>query len=319
MSESKKRPLDESLESKKDVKKQKKQQEKQQEKQREKQQEHKEEHKEHKEEQKHINVKGVVFVKKDVYGDFSWMVKQKEYENTLFLYNENFLASLENEPSKGEGSAAIRPLGYKFSEVPRAAGIPTGWSVLSDGFTNMDRFTRLAIDHSFEHVKLILRDHPNITHIIFSCSSKDHSRIGSNIFDIAEEVVSYISEKIQSLSTFDPTNLKEHAALERSDEAIRPFAEMHKRLALKDRIIIMQEKEIVRLKGAPVTGPRATGQRAFMQQPISRFFWFFSSIFFPCTLNSHYNSVKSTSFVWERGRFAHTFFVELELYCGMRM
>ena len=44
--------------------------------------------------QRQVVVLGKVYAGKDKDGDFKWMVKQKQYNDTLFLIAENFLDSL---------------------------------------------------------------------------------------------------------------------------------------------------------------------------------------------------------------------------------
>ena len=63
-----------------------------------------------------------MFLRVGEYGDFGWMIKQPEFEDCLFVYNENFLQwSDETDYRPGGGNAIIRP--YRDTQ---AIGIPTG-------------------------------------------------------------------------------------------------------------------------------------------------------------------------------------------------
>ena len=218
-----------------------------------------------------VNVQGIPFVKPGEHGDFVWMQKQVQWsKQTLFVYNENFWDSLLDEPSEGKGSAAIRPFIYKFNSEPWAAGIPTGWSVPSDGFTDLNRFTRLAIDHAVDHIKVILRDQPNITQVVFSCCKTDPSRIGSKIFNVADVVINYISDRLAALSQFDDSALKGHSEIEKLDMVLVPYAELHRSNALKSRQINALT-ERVRILENKLTSGKRTYDSAFVQPTIRGF------------------------------------------------
>ena len=71
-----------------------------------------------------------------VVGDFGWMITRPEYDDALFVFNDNeeeFLAFKSNKQrtpdspgcQDGGGNAGIRH--YRCVDPPRAAGVPTGW------------------------------------------------------------------------------------------------------------------------------------------------------------------------------------------------
>ena len=61
--------------------------------------------------QRQVAVVGKLYAGKDKDGDFKWMIKQKEYNDTLFLIAENFLDSLlDDSVAVGFLACPQRPL-----------------------------------------------------------------------------------------------------------------------------------------------------------------------------------------------------------------
>ena len=179
-----------------------------------------------------MKVTGVPFFKSDEYGDFKWMAKRDEFNHVLFLYNENFIDSQNPDAPSGAGSAVIRPLTHRIQEWPRAAGVPTGWSVASGGFDELNKFIRLAIDNSIERVKRILHDDNTLTEVMFSCDASSPNVIGSRIFRIDEQVVQYISEKLQNLQDYDREQVpKAHNIIDANESVLMIHAKLHQRVA----------------------------------------------------------------------------------------
>ena len=58
--------------------------------------------------QRQVAVVGKLYAGKDKDGDYKWMVKQKQYGDTLFLIAENFLDSLLDDSVAGGGTAVLR-------------------------------------------------------------------------------------------------------------------------------------------------------------------------------------------------------------------
>lgn len=177
------------------------------------------------------NVIGLVYVGKNVRGDFTFMIDQDQYKNCLFVFNENFMDSLDDEPFEGAGTAKIRP--YKFLKPPRAAGIPTGWSVASRGFDVLNRLTLLAINASVDRLKMILKQNPNIDTIFFSANEDDRTKIGFKIFTLPPKVVDYISKKLMDLKSFNPNEFEDDCEekIARIEDTITPHAEAQQKLA----------------------------------------------------------------------------------------
>lgn len=191
-----------------------------------------------------MKVTGVAFVKAHEYGDFEWMVKQKDYEHVLFLFNENFIDSQCIDAHMGAGSAVVRPMTHRFMWKPRAVGIPTGWCVASGGFHSNDKFTRLAIDNSIERVKCVLHDNPTLTEIMFSCTAESPNVIGSRIFCIDSEVIKYISNKLQDLRNYDSTKSpKSHEILDANEQVLLIHANLHRRIAFLENELRSSHKK----------------------------------------------------------------------------
>lgn len=51
-----------------------------------------------------VSICPVLFVRKKACGDFAWMVKQPEYDDTLFVVMENYLDSVADQCFAGAGT-----------------------------------------------------------------------------------------------------------------------------------------------------------------------------------------------------------------------
>lgn len=138
-------------------------------------------------------------------GDFYWMIQQPQYENTLFLYNDNqeqFLQFMKylSDPSQkedscdaGGGNAIIRP--YQCVNPPRAAGIPTGTS-LEGGYTNLEQ-AKPVIDLAFDRIEQLLQT--GLYREIAYSAGADGRSLGTVIFAPSKNVKEYIQNKIWAL------------------------------------------------------------------------------------------------------------------------
>ena len=167
-------------------------------------------------------VLGVPFARKNIDGDYKWMVKQAKYDDALFVIMENFADMVGDDRSAGGGTACLRPVTLFHSKQhmkPRATGIPTGWSSECGGFKGLTSdYERKAIDLALEKLVLILDTWPSINLVIFSCDNNDHQKIGTGIFkdSLHPTVVEYISAQLhllpiraQSKWTFDKIRNRE--------------------------------------------------------------------------------------------------------------
>ena len=55
-----------------------------------------------------LTVRGVPFRGKGVYGDFATMIKDPEFDSTIFVFNDNVVDADDRVPHNGAGSASIR-------------------------------------------------------------------------------------------------------------------------------------------------------------------------------------------------------------------
>jgi len=145
---------------------------------------------------KNVKVESIQFKKLNEYGDFNWMIKQPEYSDVLFIYNDD----VENKESfkNGKGNAIIRPFNKYNPKIlkPRSAGIPTG-SLKLGGFKELNDKTKEIIDDAIQIIRDIILKY-NYNTVMYS--GKKNDIIGSNIFVINEYVKDYITQQIQNLS-----------------------------------------------------------------------------------------------------------------------
>jgi hypothetical protein len=131
-------------------------------------------------------------------GDFSWMIDRPEYARSLFIFNDNemqfiaFHTGHEAGFTAGGGNAAIRP--YQGHSPIRAAGIPTGET---SGYQHLDLNVRALIDDAMAHIQRLLRS-GNYDEVIFSYDASNDT-LGTGIFDVADEVTSYVYQNIMAL------------------------------------------------------------------------------------------------------------------------
>ena len=131
-------------------------------------------------------------------GDFSWMIDRPEYARSLFIFNDNemqFIAFHTGHAAgftAGGGNAAIRP--YQGHSPMRAAGIPTGEK---SGYQHLDLNVRALVDDAMAHIQRLLTS-GNYDEVIFSYDAENDS-LGTGIFDVADEVKSYIYRSIMAL------------------------------------------------------------------------------------------------------------------------
>jgi hypothetical protein len=138
------------------------------------------------------------FKQDDSIGDFSWMIDRPEYARSLFIFNDNemqFIAFHTGHAAgftAGGGNAAIRP--YQGHSPIRAAGIPTGEK---SGYQHLDLNVRALVDDAIAHIQRLLRS-GNYDEVIFSYDASNDT-LGTGIFDVADEVKSYIYRSIMAL------------------------------------------------------------------------------------------------------------------------
>jgi len=138
-----------------------------------------------------------IFKGKNKEGDFNWMIKQKEYSNVLFLFNDNY--ENFNNCFPGAGNAIMRQYNkHSLLQITKSAGIPTG-SINYGGFGFLSIFAKEWIDIAFHDIHDLLSTH-EYDSVIFSADK--NGKIGNSIFTFSEDVRDYITEQIYTLEYF---------------------------------------------------------------------------------------------------------------------
>ena len=125
--------------------------------------------------------------------NFELMIRKDEFKDTLFLFNDNTFHHKTN--MRGCGNAGIRPFNiYSSLSKPRSAGIITG---NSEGFSSLDECKDI-IDKCFDSIQELIDKH-GYTSLMYSADSLNNPIIGSGIFEISDEVKSYITRRIYDI------------------------------------------------------------------------------------------------------------------------
>ena len=103
-----------------------------------------------------VQLISVSFTECGVYGDFEWMLRQPQFEDALFLFNENVESFYNGYKKSGKGNAVIRP--YRYTNPVRALPIPTGYIGVNEegwrgGFRRLDHTTKEIIDEASHHLR----------------------------------------------------------------------------------------------------------------------------------------------------------------------
>jgi hypothetical protein len=150
-----------------------------------------------------VNVIGLVFSGPGREGDFRWMIERSEYEDALFVFNDNeeqFMA-FRADPhspsgcSAGGGNAAIRP--WRCTEPPRAAGVPTG-TLAAGGYPALTDHVRKVVDAAVEHAGAVVET-CHYRRIIYSAAD-DNGTLGTGIFAVGGDVRRYIVMRLAGLA-----------------------------------------------------------------------------------------------------------------------
>lgn len=168
-----------------------------------------------------INIIGIKFTLPNQYGDFYWMCKQKQYSNSLFIFNDNEEYHKTNK--RGMGNAIMRQFNkYSNYVPPSSAGIPTGTLKLG-GYQKFTSHVKDTIDNSLNDIIELIFKY-NYSTIYFS--SEPDGKLGTSIFAVNSKVVEYITDCIYKLSTnpikiiklLSNHNFKSHYDLDTDDE-----------------------------------------------------------------------------------------------------
>lgn len=142
-----------------------------------------------------VQVVGVQYNKPGVYGDFNWMIKQSEYSNALFIFNDN--EEHHETCIKGHGNASIRIYNRfgNYKSQPRSAGIPTG-TLSQGGYSFLTSNVQKTVDNSIQEIKQLIQTF-GYTKIFYSVGPS--GKLGTSIFNVDSNVIEYIDGQIRSL------------------------------------------------------------------------------------------------------------------------
>jgi hypothetical protein len=149
-----------------------------------------------------ITVLGSVFQSPGRPGDFTWMIDQPEYEDTLFVFNDNEeqFRAFQRDPTAGSGcapgggNAVIRP--WRCADPPRAAGVPTG-TLGSGGYARLTPEAKGAIDDALTLIGELLKT-GRYRRIVYSAADSSGS-LGTGIFTVGREVAEYIVSGLRAV------------------------------------------------------------------------------------------------------------------------
>jgi hypothetical protein len=133
-------------------------------------------------------------------GDFGWMIEQAAYADALFVFNDNEeqFRAYERDRTGGAGCAAgggnavIRP--YRCADPPRAAGVPTGAQGV--GYASLSDEVRGVIDDAFAVIAQLLAS-GRYARVFYSADAD--GGLGTGIFQVAQDVKTYIVDKLRAL------------------------------------------------------------------------------------------------------------------------
>ena len=146
-----------------------------------------------------VRVYGSVFNRITRQGDFTSMITDPAYNNTLFVFNDNqplYEAFRDGRGgcSAGGNNAAIRP--FQCLPRPRAAGIPTG--IAPPGYMRLDDPTRRIIDEAVDRIRSLVTQY-GYEEVVFSQRSLSNPTLGMGIFAPARPVRDYIVNRLLTL------------------------------------------------------------------------------------------------------------------------
>lgn len=150
-----------------------------------------------------VKVIGSVFKGRDRIGDFGWMIQQPEFQDALFIFNDNeeqFLEHQRNPNSAfgcapGGGNAVIRPYQCQ-SSPPRASGIPTGKQ--GSGYSNLTPEVQQVINLAIQGIVKLLET--GRYQRAFYSAANDQGELGTGIFQVSSDVKDYITQQLKSLN-----------------------------------------------------------------------------------------------------------------------
>ncbi len=142
-----------------------------------------------------VQVIGIKYSRGGIFGDFKWMCTRDEYENSLFLFNDN--EEYHYTCRSGAGNAIMRRYNkYSDLDIPISAGIPTG-TLARGGYAKLTTHSKTCIDDAFKEIDELLSKY-KYSRIYYSAETD--GQLGTSIFRVDPDVIKYITAKIFNLS-----------------------------------------------------------------------------------------------------------------------
>jgi hypothetical protein len=146
-----------------------------------------------------VELVGSVFKSGGKPGDFNWMIRQPEYDDALFVFNDNeqeFRAHQRHAPGSqrcrpGGGNAVIRP--YQCRRPQRAAGIPTGSNGV--GYARLNDHVRAVIDDALDAIGALVAT-GGVGRVIYSAANETGD-LGTGIFEVGLDVRAHIVDGLR--------------------------------------------------------------------------------------------------------------------------
>ena len=147
-----------------------------------------------------VVVIGSVFRGPGTAGDFKWMIERREYDRSLFIFNDNeeqFDAFVGGDCKSGwaagVGNAAIRP--YQCASFRRAAGAPTGSR--GSGYSSL---TEDVMQKIYQPLSIISKlfstgDYGRV----FLSLDPERATLGTGIFRVGDDVRDYIYRSLMNI------------------------------------------------------------------------------------------------------------------------
>lgn len=151
-----------------------------------------------------VKIVGSKFTRSNVLGDFKWMISNPNFDNCLFIFNDN--EEHHQTSVGGGGNAAIRPYNKHNKRIskPRSAGIPTG-TLGSGGYRVLNDHVREVVDQAIQEIMELVQKY-NYAEVYYSIADETDPTIGTGIFNVNEEVKQYITQKILNLGELTVSN-----------------------------------------------------------------------------------------------------------------
>jgi hypothetical protein len=125
-------------------------------------------------------------------GDFTCMIKHREYADALFVFNDNEEQFLSRSCIAGAENTAIRP--YQCVTPPRATGIPTGSGGV--GYASLTPHVKSIIDEAIARIYTICAEN-SYKYVYYSVTST--GELNTQLFKVGADVKTYIVQQLNAV------------------------------------------------------------------------------------------------------------------------